>query len=171
MPTTDALRDLRLGDPVVETGESGMCGERGTVVASASRPGELAVLWHASERLPAGLQTGITHGTLLDVDALRARVATLEDKRQHALADAEWFCNTARGYMDERDDLRREVEELRADRLRLRDLVRHQRGPLHDAGLLTDEEYASLAADSGAVARLETYDSLRKERDALRAQQ
>jgi hypothetical protein len=44
---------------------------------------------------------------------------------------------------------------------RLRDLVRHQRGPLHGAGLITDEEYAALAEDHGAVARLEGYDALR----------
>lgn len=48
------------------------------------------------------------------------------------------------------------------------DLVRHQRGPLHDAGLITDAEYAALAADHGAVARLESYDTLRLERDHLR---
>lgn len=47
--------------------------------------------------------------------------------------------------------------------LRLRDLVRHQRGPLHDAEPLTDEEYADLAADAGAVARLRGYDELRRE--------
>lgn len=88
MPTTDALRNLRLGDPVVETGESGMRGERGTVVASASRPGELAVLWHASERLPAGLQTGVTHGTLLDVDALRALAAKAAEERDEAQIEA-----------------------------------------------------------------------------------
>lgn len=54
----------------------------------------------------------------------------------------------------ERAAMVREVE-------RLRDLVRHQRGALYDAGLVTDEEYAALAADTGAVARLEGYDRLR----------
>ena len=46
---------------------------------------------------------------------------------------------------------------------RLRDLVRHQRGPLHDAELITDAEYAALAADAGAVARLRGYDEMRRE--------
>jgi len=71
--TADPSTPLHLGDPVIETGESGMRGERGVVVASASRPGELAVLWTGSDRLPPGLQTGITHGTRIDVDALRAQ--------------------------------------------------------------------------------------------------
>ena len=42
------------------------------------------------------------------------------------------------------------------------DLVRHQRSELHDAGLITDEEYAALVADSQSgqrVARLEGYDA------------
>lgn len=43
---------------------------------------------------------------------------------------------------------------------RLRDLVRHQRGALHDAELITDAEYAELAGDHGAVARLSGYDEL-----------
>ena len=42
---------------------------------------------------------------------------------------------------------------------RLRDLVRHQRMELHEAGLISDEEYAEIAADHGAVARLEAYDA------------
>lgn len=50
-----------------------------------------------------------------------------------------------------------------ADTVRFYDLVRRQRGPLHDAGLLTDAEYATLAADHDAVARLETIDGLRAE--------
>lgn len=44
---------------------------------------------------------------------------------------------------------------------RLHDLVRHQRGALHEAGLITDAEYAALASDHGAVARLEGYDAAR----------
>lgn len=53
--------------------------------------------------------------------------------------------------------------------LRLHDLVRHQRGAIYDAGLLTDEEYAALAADHGAVARLETYDGMRARIVAMEA--
>lgn len=45
---------------------------------------------------------------------------------------------------------------------RLRDLVRHQRSALHDAELITDEEYAALAGDQGAVARLEGYDAIQQ---------
>lgn len=51
---------------------------------------------------------------------------------------------------------------------RLWDLVRYSRGPLHDAGLLTNEEYALLAADHDAVARLEDYDKVRRECDEAR---
>jgi hypothetical protein len=45
---------------------------------------------------------------------------------------------------------------------RAHDLVRHQRGALYDEGLITDEEYALLAGEHGAVARLEGYDTVRK---------
>lgn len=69
---------------------------------------------------------------------------------------------------DEAEELRDERDTLRRENERLRDLVRHQRGPLHDAGLLTDEEHAALAADSGAVARLEGYDILRRELEEVR---
>lgn len=64
---------------------------------------------------------------------------------------------------------RTDIPALCAEVERLRDLVRHQRGPLHDAGLLTDGEYAELAADHGAVARLEGYDALRERIAALEA--
>ena len=52
---------------------------------------------------------------------------------------------------------------------RLWDLVRHQRAELHETDLITDEEYAMLAEDHPAVARLETYDSLRTRADAAEA--
>ena len=41
---------------------------------------------------------------------------------------------------------------------RLFDLVRIQRGELHEAGLISDSEYASLAEGHGSVSRLESYD-------------
>lgn len=57
------------------------------------------------------------------------------------------------------------MEKLRdkvKERDRLWDLVRHQRSELHEAELITDEEYAALAQDHASVARLETYDRLRQ---------
>lgn len=43
---------------------------------------------------------------------------------------------------------------------RLRDLVRYMRGELHDAGLITREEYTDLLSNTpGAVKRLEDYDA------------
>lgn len=44
---------------------------------------------------------------------------------------------------------------------RAMDLLRFCRGDLHEAGLITDAEYAVLAADHDAVARLEGYDTSR----------
>jgi hypothetical protein len=44
---------------------------------------------------------------------------------------------------------------------RLLDLLRYCRGRLHEANLISDEEYAVLAADHDAVARLEAYDVVR----------
>lgn len=46
-------------------------------------------------------------------------------------------------------------------RQRLWDLVRFQRSELFQAGLLSEEEYAELAEDHPAVARLESYDEMR----------
>lgn len=62
-----------------------------------------------------------------------------------------------------------EIKLLQAQQIRLLDLVRHQRAELHEAGLLTDEEYAALAAVSESPCRLETYDKIIEERDKLRA--
>jgi hypothetical protein len=54
------------------------------------------------------------------------------------------------------------IERLELENQRLRDLVRYQRCELHVAGLISEDEYASLAQDHGAVARLESYDGMRK---------
>lgn len=54
---------------------------------------------------------------------------------------------------------------------RLIDLVRYQRTQLHEAGLITDQEYADIVAIGSASARrLESYDELRAENLALQAQ-
>ena len=51
---------------------------------------------------------------------------------------------------------------------RYRDLVRHQRAPLHEAGLISDDEYASFMGDGGAsVERLQSYDKLKEERENI----
>jgi len=52
---------------------------------------------------------------------------------------------------------------------RLWDLARYARAVLHQDDLITDEEYAMLAEDHFAVARLEDYDVLRKDLDAEKA--
>ena len=53
---------------------------------------------------------------------------------------------------------------------RLADLVRHQRHALHDAGLISDDEYAEILQDPVAVDSLEDYDALRrKQADIMQA--
>ena len=67
------------------------------------------------------------------------------------------------------DDWRVLVAAKDAEIQRLTDLVRHQRNELYEDFLLTDEELAALTADSDngqRVARLESYDAMRTEKDA-----
>jgi len=57
---------------------------------------------------------------------------------------------------------------------RLLDLVRYMRFPLYEAGVITDEEYAALVADSESgqrVARIEEWDTLRKRLEAQHEKQ
>ena len=73
---------------------------------------------------------------------------------------------------DELKKLAQRVKELEQENERLNDLVRYERHHLHEAELLSDEEYAALVADSQngqRVARLEGYDKLRKENERLKA--
>src|SRR6266404_4705220 len=51
----------------------------------------------------------------------------------------------------------RRMQELNQ---RVHDLVRFMRTEFHNEGLITDEEYVSLAGDSGALQRLEDYDAV-----------
>lgn len=108
--------------------------------------------------------------------ALRERIA--EQDRHISSLDCRFAGHVAElsgkhcppGQPCERCEAEARAERAEAERdaamdeaLRLRDLVRHQRGALHDAELLTDAEYAALAADAGAVARLQGYDEVRRE--------
>ncbi len=76
--------------------------------------------------------------------------------------------------VEEIERLTTERDALAAENLRLFDLVRSQRHELHKQDLISDEEYGWLMNDPRAVGagspsprRLETYDSLKQERDAL----
>lgn len=52
---------------------------------------------------------------------------------------------------------------------RLLDLVRYQRQELHQAELITDEEYIQLLQEEGSRKRLESYDELRERLTTLEA--
>lgn len=66
-------------------------------------------------------------------------------------------------------ELSHEINRLCSVLQRYKDLIRHQRNELHTAGLISDDEYAGLAEDAGAVERLESYDAARDENVRLRA--
>jgi predicted nucleic acid-binding Zn-ribbon protein len=68
------------------------------------------------------------------------------------------------------ENLRKQLAAAEAECERLFDLVRYQRAELHEAGLITDDEYAKLASAQGSVQRLEGYDALRAECERLRAE-
>jgi hypothetical protein len=53
---------------------------------------------------------------------------------------------------------------------RLRDLVRYSRHDLHDAELITDDEFAALLSVDGSVTRLENYDAMRATIEDLHAE-
>ena len=66
---------------------------------------------------------------------------------------------------NERPDV---ITRLTATNQRLADLVRYMRQELHTEGLITNEEYAEILQNPGAVNRLGGYDVIKAERDELR---
>src|SRR6266403_1029314 len=68
-------------------------------------------------------------------------------------------CFASKGRFD-RQAARRGRGEMQELNQRVHDLVRFMRTELHNEGLITDEEYVSLAGDSGALQRLEDYDAV-----------
>lgn len=95
---------------------------------------------------------GLTHANA-HLTARNAELESLITDQQRAFVEATAFAENRHA----------------ADTARLRDLVRHQRGPLYDAELITDAEYAALAGDHGAVGRLEGYDAVRARLTAVSA--
>jgi len=66
------------------------------------------------------------------------------------------------------EQLERELAEANKQLERYHDLVRYQRAELHQADLISDEEYGKLLSDSKSVARLENYDDVATDRDRWR---
>lgn len=95
------------------------------------------------------------------IEARRARC--LDNKNQSRLAEASILiafdipalCDT--------------VKHLRAERLRLLNLVRYCRHELLDNNLITRDEFVSLL-NEGSAAHLETYDELQSQLEQLRAE-
>ncbi len=65
----------------------------------------------------------------------------------------------------------KQIADLTATNQRLADLVRYKRHDLHNEDLISNEEYAEIVANQGAVNRLEGYDTakakFKAERDQL----
>ena len=115
--------------------------------ADAERVLVKAERWNYYEAFVAANGAGSITELVVQRDEARAEAATMRA----------WAEEAAAAENANAPDLEAARDTIR----RLADLVRHQRGPLHDAGLVTDEEYAALAGDHAAVARLEGYDALR----------
>ena len=75
--------------------------------------------------------------------------------------------------MQRGDVMRAELEASEKERQRLFDLVRYQRAELHEAGLISDDEYFALASSPQSkecVARLEGYDAMKAQLESVKKQ-
>lgn len=110
-------------------------------------------------------------------------VAWLRFKRHEGRGSALHLCNSddegafkvyrhPEAELDRLKSINRELvgamSSLKAEKERLWDLARYQRGELLNEGLITKSEYADLAKDHPTVKRLETYDAMRAEIERLR---
>ena len=117
-----------------------------------------------------------------DLIALMREDTTMDDHKGHfdrvnSLRDKTCTCPSCRSpHSDHIDPAAPHTQAAEAEAtitslsdqvVRYHDLVRHSRGPLYDAGLLDDAEYAALAGDHGSVARLVTYDQMRTQLAAI----
>lgn len=95
------------------------------------------------------------------VPILRTYIVKVERERDELQRRCDKYENEAAEVCPEDQSLKETFGALRKERQRLWDLVRQQRMELFQADLITREEYAELAKDHPAVARLETYDGIR----------
>lgn len=126
-----------------------------------------------------------------EIDALCATVKQLRAEREAAMkvlepsmpeSGLEDACRQLKqAYISEADNcttLESQLEQLRAERVRLLDLVRYCRHQLHEEGLITADDLAALLeVGPESARRLESYDDLRsrlaqveQERNDLREQ-
>lgn len=101
-----------------------------------------------------------------EVTVKQHSVDVFEKGLENEEADCDFLHTRIEAFEAERDRLLAQVQ-------RLTDLVRYKRSELYDDGLIDEKEFAAMVADSESgqrVARLEGYDNIANERDALRAQ-
>lgn len=140
-----------------------MTDERSETVRNPEGVDRLAVALYGRKAQPhdyiGGSDANIFH-------AAAERITELERQLEQAQArtQQEWrICELVRKDLEEEFQRRTELERQLE---RANDLIRSERHALHDEGLITDDEFAALAADSEQgkrVARLEGYDAIRRQ--------